>query len=66
MPKLQEFVKAWVSTAVAADKVPIFIIDEANIAFPNSNGQNGNADSWSHFVPLLFPLWGSCSHFVPA
>lgn len=43
MPKLQEFVKAWVSTAVAADKVPIFIIDEANIAFPNSNGQNGNA-----------------------
>ena len=45
MPKPQEFVEAWVSATVAADKIPTIIIDEANMAFPNGNGngQNGNA-----------------------
>ena len=51
MPKPQEFVEAWVSATVAADKIPTIIIDEANMAFPNGNGVNGGIEKgpWWHW-----------------
>ena len=40
--KPEEFIKAFVAATMAAEKVPVMIVDEANIAFPNGNGGNGN------------------------
>ena len=40
--KPEDFIKAFVAATVAAEKVPVMIVDEANIAFPNGNGGNGN------------------------
>ena len=42
--KPEEFIKAFVAATMAAEKVPVMIVDEANIAFPNGNGngENGN------------------------
>eukprot|EP00435_Cladocopium_sp_Y103_P003569 s605_g1.t1 len=40
--KPAEFIKAFVAATMAAGKVPVMIVDEANIAFPNGNGGNGN------------------------
>ena len=44
VPKAQEFLWAFVEAAVAMAKIPTMIIDEANIAFPNPNG-NGDSES---------------------
>ncbi|CAJ1406322.1 unnamed protein product [Effrenium voratum] len=44
VPKPQEFLWAFVEAAVAMAKIPTMIIDEANIAFPNPNG-NGDSES---------------------
>ena len=40
----EEFINAFVAATMAAEKVPVMIVDEANIAFPDcsSNGGNGN------------------------
>ncbi|CAL1135730.1 unnamed protein product, partial [Cladocopium goreaui] len=40
--KPEEFIKAFVAATMAAEKVPVMIVDEANIAFPSGNGGNGN------------------------
>ncbi|CAJ1345093.1 unnamed protein product [Effrenium voratum] len=44
VPKPQEFLWAFVSAAVEMAKIPTMIIDEANMAFPNANG-NGDSKS---------------------
>ncbi|CAJ1410649.1 unnamed protein product [Effrenium voratum] len=44
VPKPQEFLWAFVDAAVAMKQIPTMIIDEANIAFPNTNG-NGDSKS---------------------
>ena len=38
----EEFINAFVAATMAAKKVPVMIVDEANIAFPIGNGGNGN------------------------
>ena len=40
--KPEDFIKAFVVATTAAEKLPVMIVDEANIAFPNGNGGNGN------------------------
>ena len=40
--KPEDFIKAFVAATTAAEKVPVMIVDEANIAFPSGNGGNGN------------------------
>ncbi|CAJ1390372.1 unnamed protein product [Effrenium voratum] len=44
VPKPQEFLWAFVDAAVSMKQIPTMIIDEANIAFPNTNG-NGDSKS---------------------
>ncbi|CAJ1369092.1 unnamed protein product [Effrenium voratum] len=44
MPEPQEFLSAFVDAAVAMNKILTIIIDEANRAFPNGNG-NGESSS---------------------
>ena len=40
--KPEDFIKAFVVATTAAEKLPVMIVDEANIAFPKGNGGNGN------------------------
>ena len=40
--KPDDFINAFVVATTAAEKVPVIVVDEANIAFPNGNGGNGN------------------------
>ena len=40
--KPEDFIKAFVVATTAAEKLPVMIVDEANIAFPDGNGGNGN------------------------
>ena len=50
--KPEEFIKAFVAATMAAEKVPVMIVDEANIAFPNGNGGNGNGRRESAYRAL--------------
>eukprot|EP00438_Fugacium_kawagutii_P016281 Skav201195 [mRNA] locus=scaffold633:343960:345298:- [translate_table: standard] len=40
--KPEDFINTFVAATTAAEKLPVMIVDEANIAFPNDNGGNGN------------------------
>ena len=51
--KPEEFIKAFVAATMAAEKVPVMIVDEANIAFPNGNGGNGNGRRESAYRALV-------------
>ena len=50
--KPEDFIKAFVAATTAAEKVPVMIVDEANIAFPNGNGGNGNGRRESAYRAL--------------
>lgn len=57
VPEPQEFLMASVDGAVAMGKILTIIIDEANFAFPNGNG-NGKSDFKREAASrALPPLW---------
>ena len=42
LPKPEDFLATWVEAVRAVDKLPVIVIDEANMAFPSISNGNGN------------------------